>query len=185
MTTVPAADTGVARRPLWRREFDALVATGAFEGERVELLGGELIEMSPQGSRHSWIVERLAELLTLALAGRYSVRAQLPFALSDDSEPEPDIAVTDRTSPEAHPSSAHLIVEVAETSLNLDLVHKTPRYASAGVAEYWVVDVPAQQIVVHQDPTPGAYRQIRRVGRDSTLTVLGVTVQLSDFLPET
>ena len=139
---------------------------------------------SRSGERVAGSRKRLAELLTLALAGRYSVRAQLPFALSDDSEPEPDIAVTDRTSPEAHPSSAHLIVEVAETSLNLDLVHKTPRYASAGVAEYWVVDLPAQQVVVHQDPTPGAYRQIRRVGRDSTLTVLGVSVRLSDFLPE-
>lgn len=172
----------MARRPLLRREFDALVRAGAFAEERVELLGGELIEVTPQGSRHAWIVERLTEIFVLGLAGRLPVRVQLPLAISDDSEPEPDIAVTDPTSPEAHPTTAHLVVEVSETSLVLDVVHKAPRYASADVSEYWVVDVAAGEVVVHREPVGESYRVVQRVGSDQTLTFLGVEVRLASIL---
>jgi len=151
MTTALATDPRVARRPLLRREFDALVAAGAFTEERVELLGGELIAVTPQSSRPAWIVGRLTELLMLALGGRLTARVQLPLAISDDSEPEPKLAVTDPTTPDAHPTTAHLVIEVAESSLALDLVHKAPRYAAAGVAQYWVVDVAAREVVVHEE----------------------------------
>ena len=93
-----AAPTATADviRPLRRVEFDQLVALGAFEDEKIELLDGELVAMSPIGTPHSAAVEYLNELLVLALHGRASVRCQSPFAASDLSEPEPDFIVVPR-----------------------------------------------------------------------------------------
>src|SRR5437879_3175316 len=81
------------RRPLKRVEYDRLVQTGMLRDEHVELLYGSIVQMSPIGAPHSGTVQRLTELLVLALHGRAAVRVQLPFAASDASEPEPDVAV--------------------------------------------------------------------------------------------
>ena len=80
-------------RPLLRAEYDRLVESGAFESERVELLEGMLVTMTPQDAGHAHSVQRLAEALTLALRGKAIIRTQSLLALLDDSEPEPDIAV--------------------------------------------------------------------------------------------
>jgi len=78
-------------RPLRREEYDRLVESGSFQDERVELLHGVIVRMSPQGSRHAWCVRRLTMLLVPAVAGRAEVQIQSPFAADDDSEPEPDV----------------------------------------------------------------------------------------------
>lgn len=180
--SVPALDPVIRRRGLRRAEYDALVATGAFEGERVELFAGELIEMSPQGARHRWLAAELHRVLVLALGSPYRVASHSPIALDDESEPEPDVAVTEATSPDQLPSTVYLAVEISKSSLRFDLFHKAPRYAAGGVQELWVVDVEREEIVVHRDPSPVGYRSIERVDRTTVLTVLGIEIDLAAVL---
>src|SRR5688572_1840129 len=108
-------------RPLRRREYEKLAELGLFEGERIELIEGAIVRMSPHGPAHDSTIDRLTELLVIALRGRARVRVQGAFAASDDSEPEPDVAVIPpRDYDDAHPTEAWLIIEVADTSLAKD-----------------------------------------------------------------
>ena len=112
MSATPAPENF---RPLRRAEFDKLVAAGAFDDERIELLDGVLVPMSPIGPPHSSAVDALTEILVVALQGRARVRVQNPFAASDISEPQPDLLVVARGDYRAdHPRTAHLAIEVAE-----------------------------------------------------------------------
>jgi Uma2 family endonuclease len=156
------ADLGPERlRSLRRAEYDKMVESGFFRNERVELLGGMLVEMSPQNPRHANAIQRLNDLLAPALAGRASVRVQLPLALTDDSEPEPDIAVvTPGTYRDAHPRTALLVAEVAGESLQKDRRFKADLYAAAGVPEYWVVNLRDDLIEVHLEPLAGTYTRV-------------------------
>ena len=159
-------------RPLRRAEYDELVRIGAFDGERVELLYGTLVAMSPQDPRHMGPIERLTMLLAPVLAGRASVRVQGPFAAADDSEPEPDVAIVpvgDHRA--AHPNRAHLVIEVAVSSLKKDRQVKAPLYALSGVAEYWVVDVAASVIHVYRQPTEDGYRSCDTLGSGQSLAI--------------
>jgi Uma2 family endonuclease len=150
-------------RPLRRDEYDRLVEAGMFQDERVELLHGVLVEMSPQSAPHAGAIQRLTGLLVAACGSRAAVRVQLPLALSEHSEPEPDLAVVaagdyDRE----HPRSALLVIEVALESLAKDRGLKAALYASCRVAEYWVVDVAGRAIEVHRDPAAGRYASVAR-----------------------
>ncbi len=150
-----------ARRPLRRVEYDKLVETGLLRDERVELLYGSIVQMSPIGAPHSGTVQYLTELLVLALQGRASVRIQLPFAANDSSEPEPDVAVVPPGRyVDDHPSVASLIVEVADSSLKLDREIKARLYAESGVPEYWVVNLVDRLIEVHTHIVRGAYTRV-------------------------
>src|ERR1700674_406937 len=121
MTTAPVPARGDKIRPLRRGEYDCLVRAGSFEGERLELLYGRLVTMSPQGERHAFSITRLTEILVRGLAGRAQVRVQLPFAASDISEPEPDLAVVvPGDYLDGHPRRALLVIEVAQASLEED-----------------------------------------------------------------
>lgn len=146
-----------------RVEYDRLVDDGFFdEDEKMELLDGVIVEMTRQGPRHAATVQRLTRLLILALDKRAEVRVQLPFAASEISEPEPDLAVVatgDRD--RAHPDEAMLLIEVSETSLNKDRRVKARIYAEAGVPEYWLVDVAAGAIEVRTEPGQGGYGEVR------------------------
>jgi Uma2 family endonuclease len=158
-------------RRLKRVEYDQLVDSGLLQDSRVELLLGVLVDMSPQGPRHAEVVSRIAERFTRDLTPAQRVRVQSPLALSDDSEPEPDVAVVpagDYWS--AHPSRALLVVEVAETSLLKDRGIKTALYATAGVPEFWLVNLAEQIIEVHRRPLAGRYDEVVRVDSTGTLT---------------
>lgn len=150
-------------RPLRRIEYERMAEEGFFaEDEKIELLDGVLVEMTPQGISHAAAIERLTHLLVLALAPRARVRVQLPYAASDISEPEPDLAVVPPGDPEqSHPDRALLLIEVAESSLNKDRRVKTRIYAAASVPEYWVVDVSGRTIEVRSEPAEGSYRKVR------------------------
>ncbi|MEI9939510.1 MAG: Uma2 family endonuclease [Pseudomonadota bacterium] len=151
-------------RPLRRAEYDALVALGAFRDERIELLDGALVPMSPIGPPHSSAVQKLMELLLPALLGRATVRAQSPFAAHELSEPEPDIAVVPHGDyASAHPSEAYLIIEVADSSLEHDRDVKLQMYALSGVPEYWIVNLRKRCIEVHTAPAGCAYTLVARV----------------------
>lgn len=183
------ADALVAEptRPLRRVEYDRLVELGAFQDERIELLEGRLVVMSPQGAAHAWVVERLTELLVIALQRRARVRPQLPLALSDLSEPEPDLAVVEPGDDLAeHPSSALLVVEVAESSVRRDRDVKALLYAQGDVAEYWLVDLVEETVTVHRGRLEGRYRDVSSARRGDTVAPVAfpdVTLEVSDFLP--
>ncbi len=185
-------DPALKRRELTRQQFELLVSAGALEGQPVELLEGRLVELSPQGPGHAAVLRRLTQYLTLSLverhgAGMYLVAPQTPLAVSDRSQPEPDVAVIDAAADSAtvHPRTAQLVVEIASSSQRTDLVDKPRVYAEAGVLAYWVVDLPVAEVVVHTEPYGGpnpGYRQVRRVGVDAELSALGVRVRLADML---
>jgi Uma2 family endonuclease len=157
-------------RPLSRRAYDRLVARGVFADERLELLRGQLVTMSPQGGLHSTVTARLAQHLIRALDDTYEVRSHSPFAASDDSEPEPDISVSRKQRRRAyHPSRALLLVEVAESSLRKDRLVKAEIYAEARAREYWIVDLATKSVFVYTDPYRGAYRSIARLRSRSWL----------------
>ena len=129
-------------RRLQRAEYDRMVGFGMFRGEKIELLQGRLVTMSPQGKPHAFSVTRLNRLLVRALGDRAEVRVQAPFGASAESEPEPDIAVVlPGDYLDEHPRRALLLIEVAESSLQDDRRIKGPMYAAAGVPEYWIVDL--------------------------------------------
>ncbi len=180
----PGVMTDVRVRPLRRVEYDVLIEQGVFTSdERIQLLEGELVEVSPQGVPHATVIEALNERLMPALAGRHRVRVQLPMAAGELSEPEPDLAVVSMDSPrDRHPGTALLVIEVADTTLRLDLGRKARVYAGAGVPVYWVIDVAGARVHVHEDPAGGAYRSIRRLGPDDDLDACGERLRLRDLL---
>jgi Uma2 family endonuclease len=147
-------------RGLRRRDYAQLVASGAFEDERVELLYGTVVRMSPHGPEHDAPLERLMELLVRALPEEARVRVQSSFAASDDSVPEPDLAVVPRRDyDDAHPTEAWLVVEIAKSSLRKDRSVKARLYAETGVEEYWIVNLVDGVIERYVEPAKGAYRR--------------------------
>lgn len=176
------ADPAVRPRGLTRAQYDALIDLGALEGQRVELIEGVLAEVVPQGDDHDETIEALSHYLFGRFPDPWRVRVQLPLAATDASEPEPDLSITQRLG-RGKPRTAALVIEVAVSSQRLDLVHKPAIYASAGVDQYWVVDLPAREVVVHSGPAPGGYGDVRRLPVTTSLSVLGVPVDLEALLP--
>jgi Uma2 family endonuclease len=149
-------------RPITRREYERMGEAGLFQGERIELIGGVLLAMSPIGVRHNHVVAILNRMLVLALRERAWVAIQSSYALDDLSEPEPDVAVLppDGFAGPDLPSSALLLIEVAESSLAHDR-GKAGRYAASGLAEYWIVNLVDEVIEVHRQPQAGRYADVR------------------------
>lgn len=138
-----------------------MAAIGMFEHERVELVYGWIVRMPPIGPSHSSTVQRLTELLVRAVAPRASVRIQLPFAASDQSLPEPDVALVPRGEyRDDHPTKALLVMEVADSSLDYDRTTKAKLYAESGVPEYWVVNLVDGIVEVHTEIVRGVYTRI-------------------------
>ncbi len=198
MIGVMVDDTApLATRRWTRTEYERLVERGVLgEDERLELLDGALVVREPQGSRHGAAVAALSVLLARAFGTGFHVRPQLPVALDPSSEPEPDVVVVsggpwDYTS--AHPATPVLLVEIAETSLPLDRGPKAGLYARAGIADYWIVNLPERVLEVHREPAAsaaapygGQYRRVVRLSSDAVVTPLaapGVTISVSDLLP--
>jgi Uma2 family endonuclease len=165
------ADLGSERvRPLRRVEFERLVDLGVFESERVELLAGAIVEMSPQSTRHAAAVMKLTKLLVRAAGDRAEVRVQLSFAASDESLPEPDVAVVPPGSyRNAHPDRAFLLVEVSAESLRKDRTLKAELYARSGVPEYWIVNVADACVERFTAPSNGIYAGFAIVRPGETL----------------
>src|SRR5882724_9579610 len=159
-------------RALRREEYDRLVAMGAFEDERVELIEGVLVTMSPNDPQHASPVQVLNELLLPVLLGRAMVRIQLPIVAARESEPEPDVAIVPLGDyRHAHPAQAHCVIEVANSSLSKDRNIKAPLYAASGFREYWLVNVPEQVIEVFRDPDSEQYRTRSRFAVGDAVTL--------------
>lgn len=148
-------------RPIRREEWERMASIGLFEGERVELLYGAIVQMSPKGTRHESAIERLNELLVTTFKGRARVRVQSSFAASDSSQPEPDLAVVPLADyRDDHPKEAFLLVEVSDSSLPVDRKIKAQLYAEANVPEYWIVNVRDAIIEVHTEIVRGEYTKV-------------------------
>jgi Uma2 family endonuclease len=175
--------SGIQVRPLRRAEYDVLVEHGMLtEEDRIELLDGELVTVTPQNAPQAGVVEALNERLMPALAGAARVRVQLPFAAGEHSEPEPDIAIVPSDEPrDRHPERALLVIEVADATVRLDLVRKARIYAAAGVPTYWVIDIGAEVVHVHTDPAESGYATVTRHGPDEPLDACGLTVRLREL----
>ena len=175
-------------RRFTRAEFDRLIALGFFqEDERVELVHGILVRMTPPGPPHGNSVDRLNELPLPRLLGRARVRIQQPFVAHDESEPEPDVAVVPVGDYSIeHPHVAFLVVEVADSSLIYDRETKAPLYAASEVAEYWIVNLPERVVEVHTDPAAGRYARVQRFRSCTVLRIAAfpdVEVPVADLLP--
>jgi Uma2 family endonuclease len=179
-----------------RAEYDRLVDRGAFEGEPLELIGGQLVVAEPQGSSHASAIGRVSDTIRAALPAGFVVRVQLPLALDDESEPEPDVAVVPGTHDDyraAHPRRATLLVEVAESSLGPDRDTKGSLYARGAVQDYWIVNLVDRALEVYRDPAPDSsapygwrYRSVERLTGPDRVALLGlpaVHIAVSDLLP--
>src|SRR5215467_7103134 len=188
-------DPNLKTRGLRRVEYDRLVALGTFVGEQIELLDGLLVVREPQGSPHAAIAAHIGQVLAAAFGRGWHPRLHSPLALDDDSEPEPDVAMVagePRDYVSAHPSTAALVVEVAESSLRLDRV-KGGLYARAGIREYWIANLVDRTLEVHREPhsatesTHGwVYRSIELLRPPATVTPLAAPtalIRVADLLP--
>ncbi len=181
----------VQRRLFTVEEYHRMAEAGILsEDDRIELIEGELIAMSPIGSRHAACVKRLVRLLDRAVGERAIVSAQDPIRLGRHSEPQPDVALL-RHRPDfyasAHPGPEDvlLIVEVAETSADYDRTVKIPLYARHGIPEAWLVDLTEEHIEIYRQPSPQGYRETRTARRGETLHPIalpGLTIAVEDIL---
>lgn len=137
------------------------------EDDRVELIDGEIVEMTPIGWRHANCVNALNMLLArFAQEDRYVVGVQNPLTISEHGEPQPDLVLLRRQPQERlpGPDDVALLVEVSDSTLAYDKNVKLPRYARAGVVEVWIVDLAGRQVEVHSDPSLEGYRASRAFG---------------------
>lgn len=157
-----------------------MVRAGIIDPEdRIELLDGVLVDMSPQGETHAYAIRRLNALAgpVVEAAGlELSIQAPLDVG-SAISLPEPDVAIVPVTGRDRHPSGALLVVEMGATSLSLDLGRKAAVYATGGVPDYWVLDVERRVLVVHREPVDGRYTRVSTLGERETVTA--ATVELA------
>jgi Uma2 family endonuclease len=184
----PKQDDPLRIRPLRRAEYDRLVELGVFtKDDKIELLRGALVEMSPQGADHSYVVERLVKLFIEALGDRARLRAHSPFAADDLSEPEPDIGIYPPAAyARAHPDRALLLVEIALSSLRKDRGIKAEIYAEAGVPEYWIVDLVHGVVEVRTEPVDGQYARMQTFRRGERIGLVAfpdLELAIDDFLP--
>jgi Uma2 family endonuclease len=173
------------------REYHRLAQAGIFaEDDRVELINGEVVEMSPIGSAHAACVSRLEALLHESVGHIVQIRVQNPVLLDDYSEPEPDITLVKTREDfyvRAHPKPEDilLVVEVADTSIDYDRLIKLPLYARAGIPAAWLVDLTQELVRVFSGPREGKYQNYREFKRGETITLKGVpelTLSAEDLL---
>jgi Uma2 family endonuclease len=144
------------------------------EDDRVELVCGEVIEMSPIGTRHAACVDAFAELLRDQLGRSVIVRVQNPIQLDNHSEPQPDISVLKRRDDfyrggHPKPEDVLLVIEVSDTTLEYDRRVKAPLYARAGVPEVWVVNLVDELVETYADPAGGSYQDVGSYARGEEL----------------
>jgi Uma2 family endonuclease len=185
-------------RRRWTREMyhDALEAGLFSEDDKIELIGGEIVEkMAPQKSTHSWSIGAGERELERLFGKGHWVRVQLPLELGKDSDPEPDLAVVVGELDDykyKHPSTSVLVVEIADASLHFDQMYKASLYASAGIQDYWIVNLVENVLEVYRDPQPDGeapfghtYMTVERLTANQTIIPLAgsVAIPVRKLLP--
>jgi Uma2 family endonuclease len=181
----------IARRCFTVAQYERMGEVGILtEADRVELIEGEIVEMSPIGKRHAACVNRLTKLLVQAVGSSGIVSVQNPVRLDDYSEPQPDVAVL---KPRADfyeqalptPADVLLIIEVCDTTLEYDRQIKLPLYARAGIPEVWLVNLTDEQIETYARPLGAAYQLAERSQRGAEAqadTIAGLHLSAADVL---
>jgi Uma2 family endonuclease len=176
------------RRLFTADEFERMAAAGVFrDNERIELIHGEIVEMSPVGPGHGAAVACLNKRLTIGVGDRAVVWIQSSARMALDSVPQPDLALLRprsyrRANP--RPEDILLVVEVADSSLRYDRTDKLRLYAIAGIPEYWVASVNGEWLEVYRSPEGHGYRESRRLHRDDTIVPLAfpdVVIQIAEI----
>jgi Uma2 family endonuclease len=184
----------LAKHWISAEEYERMGEAGIFgPGERLELIEGDIFEMSPIGSPHAACVKYLNRLLNELFGRDLIVGTQDPIRLDDFSEPQPDLTLLRWRADfyrGAHPTPADvlLVVEVADTTVVTDRTIKVPLYARAGVAEAWVVNVPEERVEIYSDPADGAYRLTSQHARGETArspTLAGLAVSVDELFGQT
>ncbi|MFN0246795.1 MAG: Uma2 family endonuclease [Kofleriaceae bacterium] len=180
------SDLADSIRPLRRAEFYHLTSHSSFEDERVELLRGVIVLMSPEEEpRHSAPVEWLLRRLIRGLDEEFRVRPGMPFDASEYSVTLPDLVVSAEAGLQ-HPSTALLLIEVSNTSLRKDRGIKLAIYAEAGVPEYWIINASrpgSLEVEVYTEPTPTGYARLVTM-RDSDVlrpVRVPIAIQVADI----
>jgi Uma2 family endonuclease len=188
---IESAAPPVERRLFTVDEFFRMVEAGLFRpDERVELMDGEVVSMSPIGRRHSACIARLFALLGEPLGRSVVIWSQSPIRVGGRVGPQPDFVLLRARSdfyagkdPDA--GDVLLLVEVADSSMVYDRDTKMPRYAEAGIPEAWLVDLPRRRVLVYRGPAPGGYRSVQEVRPGDVLRPLAfpdLAVPMSDLL---
>jgi len=181
----------------WKRaEYDRLVELGAFDGDPIELIAGQLVVAEPQRPYHASAVSSADYALRAVLPQGWIVRTQSPVWLDDESEPEPDLVVVPGLPADyrlAHPGRPVLTIEVAESSLAFDREVKGSLYARAGIRDYWILNLVDRSVEVYRDPAPDAsapyawrYRSATIVTPPAAVTALEfptIRIAVADLLP--
>lgn len=150
---------GYTRRLIRAAEMWQMYDLGLFAGQRVELIGGELLVVPPRSNRHAAGVHFLNEVLRKGFGPEYWVRCQGSLDLDEYSVPDPDAAAVPGRFEELsklpeNPKSAVLVAEVSELSLPFDRTVKASMYAAAGILDYWIVNIPDRQLEIYRFPQP-------------------------------
>ena len=157
------------------KEFYKMAEVGIIQPDaRVELLNGEIIQMSPIKSHHAGVVDFLSGLLNSKYFGKYNIRTQNPIRINRHSEPEPDVAVAkfqkdSYKSKHPKPSDVLLLIEVSDSTLLKDRKVKLPIYAKAGIEEYWIVNLVDEQIEVYKNPEGEKYTSKKKYKKGSNI----------------
>lgn len=180
----------------WNRdEYYSLAAHGYFDNERVELIHGRIVVMTPMGNEHAVAMGLVDQALRVVFQPGFWIRIQLPIRLNNFSEPEPDLVVVSGSPRDfkEHPTTALLVVEVSDTTLQTDRKIKAPLYAAANLPEYWILNLPDKQLEVHRDPQPDSnepgqsrYGQVMTLTNSDAIAPLsapGGQITISDLLP--
>ncbi len=174
----------------WTREqYYRMGELGWFEDKRVELLEGEIVEMSPIGTVHAAVVVIVQQTLQKVFVGDCHIRSQAPISILERSEPEPNVAVVSGSARDyliVHPKTALLIVEVSDATLSIDRTRKALMYAQAELPEYWIVNLKARELEVRREPTKKGYSSTRILtDKDevSPLSAPDAKIKIADLLP--
>lgn len=143
-------------------EYHQMISADVLCSRKVELLKGEIVEMSPEGEPHAYCSDEAGEYLARLLGNLAKIRQAKPITLPNDSEPEPDIAIVQRLGREyrehhPYPENIFWLIEYSNSSLEKDLEIKSKIYAEAGIQEYWVVNLKKLYLVVFREPLDGQY----------------------------
>ena len=170
-------------------QYHQMIDAGILVSHHVELLNGEIVEMPPEGEPHAHLSSEAADYIRELLRGKAKVRESKPITLSNDSEPEPDIAIVQDLgdtylSHHPYPENIFWVIEYANSSLTKDLEVKSKTYATVGIQEYWVINLKRMELVVFRDASDEDYREKRTLidGEISPLAFAEVSVAVNRLL---
>jgi Uma2 family endonuclease len=179
-------------RQLTSTEYYGMMESGIIrEGERVELILGQIFTMAAKGTRHTVSTTRLLKELLRLVGERAIVRCQDPITLPNHSEPEPDIVIARLRSDDyvnSHPSPEDiiLVIEVADSTIKFDRDTKAPLYAAAGIGEYWIINLVDDRLEIYRQPEGNIYTSIEIVTPPRSINLpqfTEIALNIIDFFP--